>query len=54
MSAKVSATRGGEPPSVANLFCQAVLQEQARLGGQGRHGGKGLLATNPTNLPSRG
>ena len=31
MSAKVSATRGGEPPSVANLFCQAVLQEQATV-----------------------
>ena len=27
MSAKVSATRGGEPPSVTNLFCQAELQE---------------------------
>ena len=31
MSAKASATRGGEPPSVANLFCQAVLQEQATV-----------------------
>ena len=28
MSAKVSATRGGEPPSVANLFCPAELQER--------------------------
>ena len=28
MSAKVSATRGSEPPSVANLFCPAELQER--------------------------
>ena len=28
MSAKVSATRDGEPSRVANLFCQVELQER--------------------------
>ena len=28
MSAKVSATRSGEPSRVANLFCQPELQER--------------------------